>query len=422
MSDMEQRSAAMPVIARVLLVALALADGAAAAAQGRGPGPGRNATPEHERPMVEVAPIRCWWRTSAGAVTIGEPFDVRLTCAVLEADSVQVVPDETRLSVAAVQLKPFEVLGGNHPADTRAGQRRFFQYRYTVRLLDADSIGGDVSLPNLTLTYKVQSRVAVDATLAGRDFTYVLSGLPVHVLSLVPEDGVDIRDAADVGLERLEALRFRARLFDIGALALLGAGILLAISAVVAVVGRARATPVRERSRVPDRRVLRVTRAELDRVAGDAAGGWTAELVAAGHAAMRVIASVAIGRPLAEQPLSRGAAPAEGRIAVRALLPRREGTAVTSATTASDVARALAALPLDASLAHRSGLEALRAALSVFTAAQYASGDAAPDGAALATAVETGRAEASRLERERLWPWSRPATSPGAWREGAART
>src|SRR5260370_36286 len=32
--------------------------------------------------MVQVDPIRCWWRTSAGAVRIGETFDLRLTCAV----------------------------------------------------------------------------------------------------------------------------------------------------------------------------------------------------------------------------------------------------------------------------------------------------------------------------------------------------
>ena len=25
---------------------------------------------------VEVDPIRCWWRTSAGAVRVGEQFDV----------------------------------------------------------------------------------------------------------------------------------------------------------------------------------------------------------------------------------------------------------------------------------------------------------------------------------------------------------
>ena len=36
--------------------------------------------------MVEVDPIRCWWRTSSGAVRLGETFSIGLTCAALEAD------------------------------------------------------------------------------------------------------------------------------------------------------------------------------------------------------------------------------------------------------------------------------------------------------------------------------------------------
>ena len=44
---------------------------------------------------VEVDPIRCWWRTSTGAVHIGEQFDVSLTCAVLETEAVSVVVDES---------------------------------------------------------------------------------------------------------------------------------------------------------------------------------------------------------------------------------------------------------------------------------------------------------------------------------------
>ena len=399
-----------------LVAALALAGPAADQAQRRPPNPDGAAA--RQRPLVEAAPIRCWWRTSTGAVTIGEPFDVRLTCAVIETDSVQVVPDESRLTVAAVQLKPFEVLAGDHPGDTRSGQRRFFQYRYTVRLLDPESIGNDVSLPNLTFTYQVQSRVSEDATLAGRDFTYVMPGLPVHVLSLVPEDGVDIRDGADVGLERVEALRFRSRLFDIGALALLGAGVLLAVGAVVAAVGRARATGVAERPRAPDRRLLSAAGAELSRVAREAAAGWTPELVAAGHAALRVIAALAIGRPVSEQPLPRGAAPADGRISVQGLIPARPGVAVSSAATTVDLDRALAALPADAALERRNGLDALRTALASFTTAQYSDSEGVPDAAVLFDGINAGRSEAARLARERFWPWRAPASAPHAWREG----
>ena len=405
-----------------LLMAIALAVPSMAAAQGRQPaqrpGPSRPAN----RAAVEVAPIRCWWRTSTGAVTIGAPFDVRLTCAVLETDTVQVVPDESRLTVAAVQLKPFEVLGGDHPGDTRAGQRRFFQYRYSVRLIDADSIGNDVSLPNLTFTYRVQSRVSEDSTLTGRDFTYVMPGLPVHVLSLVPEDGVDIRDGADVGLERIEALQFRGRLFEIGALALAGLGIVLVISAAIAAVARARGSEVRGQPRASDRRVLGAAADALSRVSSEAAGGWSPELVSAAHAALRVIAASAIGRPVSEQALAPGAAPADGRLAVRSLIPGRAGVAVTSATTTADVARAIATLPADVPLQKRSGLESLQSALTVFTTTRYVSGEARPDAGALGVAVEAGRAEAARLARERLWNWRARPSAERAWREGAAQS
>src|SRR3954469_9909143 len=77
---------------------------------------------------VEVDPIRCWWRTSAGAIRIGEQFDLSLTCAVLETEAVQVVADESHLDSSVVAMAPFEVIRGTHPASLRSGQRRFFQY------------------------------------------------------------------------------------------------------------------------------------------------------------------------------------------------------------------------------------------------------------------------------------------------------
>ena len=77
------------------------------------------------------------------------------------------MPDESRLTVAAMQLAPFEIVGGDHPPDLRAGDRRFFQYRYRLRLIDADVIGRDVKLPPLAIPYRVQSRVGAGCD-AGR--------------------------------------------------------------------------------------------------------------------------------------------------------------------------------------------------------------------------------------------------------------
>ena len=52
-------------------------------------------------------PIRCWWRTSQGAVSIGEPFDATLTCAARDQVATRTVADETRLAAAVIQLTTF---------------------------------------------------------------------------------------------------------------------------------------------------------------------------------------------------------------------------------------------------------------------------------------------------------------------------
>src|SRR5262249_20325857 len=77
---------------------------------------------------VEADPIRCWWRTSTSAVRVGEPFSLILTCAVVENSTTTVVPDQSRLDPASMQLPPFEVIGGQRNADLHSDQRRFFQY------------------------------------------------------------------------------------------------------------------------------------------------------------------------------------------------------------------------------------------------------------------------------------------------------
>ena len=115
------------------------------------------------RAQEVLDPIRCWWRTSAGAVVIGESFQATLTCAAREQESVRTVPDESRLSAATIQLSPFEILGGSHPPDVRRGSRRFFQYDYQLRIISRDAIGQDVNVPSVTVSYRVHSRVGAAA-------------------------------------------------------------------------------------------------------------------------------------------------------------------------------------------------------------------------------------------------------------------
>ena len=145
---------------------------------------------------VQTDPLQCWWRTSAGAIRVGEPFTVVLTCAVLESDAATVVVDQSRLEPSVVQFAPFEVLGGSHGADIRTDLRRFFQYEYRLRLLAENLFGKDVALPDTKLSYRVQSKVGQNTSLQGRDQSYVLPAQSVRVLSLVPSDASDIRDTS----------------------------------------------------------------------------------------------------------------------------------------------------------------------------------------------------------------------------------
>src|SRR5256885_2714494 len=135
---------------------------------------------------VQTDPLQCWWRTSAGAVRIGEPFTVVLTCAVVETDAATVVVDQTRLEPSVVQFAPFEVLGGFHGADLRTDQRRFFQYEYRLRLIGDGMFGKDAALPETKISYRVQSKVGKNTAIQGRDQTYLLPAQSVRVVSLVP--------------------------------------------------------------------------------------------------------------------------------------------------------------------------------------------------------------------------------------------
>ncbi len=86
-------------------------------------------------------------------------------------------------------------MGGPHPADSASGQRRFFQYQYTLRIINPDAIGKDVRIPDIVLHYRVNSRVAANTSLQGRDLVYLLPTQSIRVASMVPADAGDIRDA-----------------------------------------------------------------------------------------------------------------------------------------------------------------------------------------------------------------------------------
>jgi hypothetical protein len=354
-----------------------------------------------------VEPIRCWRQSSSGAITIGEAFTVTVTCAVFETADTQVVPDESRLNVASIQMAPFEILGGSHPPDVRRGSRRFFQYDYQLRIISPDAIGQDVQVPPLTLTYRVHSRVGAAAKLEGRDLSYLLPAMPIKVLSVVPADASDIRDAAAASLAAVDRWRFRSRLFEAVAIALAVLAAATVVLALVPVARRARAGGAADRARVPDRAVLRGAIEELEALqARTSRDGWSDAGLSRALELMRIVAAIAIGRGVSQKPMPVGSSVPEGRLAASHGLIRPRRVSVSSAVTADDVGRAAAGGGM--SVARQQQLQSLQAGITALTAAQY-SRTPSRDVAALDDAVRQATGLASEVAAERAsWKtWAR---------------
>jgi len=392
---LENRMVQRLILAGLLLAAPALASGQ-----------------ESTRKMVEVDPIRCWWRTSSAAVRMGETFTVGLTCAVLEADGVTVIPDESQLADSAVQLNPFEVIGGSHPPDLRSGQRRFFQYDYVARVINPDVIGQDVPLPNVVVHYRVNSRLPGNAAMQGRDLSYLLPPQTIRVLSLVPSDATDIRDASGASFGRVESLGARAGVFEIAAVTFVALGSLMTIVSLFALARGARRRKTAGERVLPPWRIAFSADRELAAVARESQGGWNDPLIDRALAAMRVTGASLVGSTVS-QSKNAGDADGKGGQIISAgpglldpLVPgRRRGLALSSAITAHDLRQELARLPESAPAARRVQLETLADALAAFTAARYGS-SLERDGSALDSALSAASAVSRRLRTQRLW--SRP--------------
>ncbi len=365
------------------------------------PRAGAPATPVPPAPAGEV-PLQCWWRPAQGAIHVGEIVDVTLTCSALESDTTRAVVDETRLTVAAVQMAPWEIVGGTHPVDTRSGSRRLFQYVYQLRMLDANAIGRDVKLPPLAIPYRVQSRMGADATVAGRDLTHLMPQIPIRVVGQVPGEASDIRDGASASLGEIAALRFRANAWRTGGTVLAALGAVAVIAALLPLAGRLRTSRTRVPGRASDRAVLAFASSRLDALSASSAGGWTPEALREAHAAARLVAAVVLGAGVRQKRLDAAEAVPEGRL----LLTRQFGrhrSAVTASTTAADVTRAIEALAPGAGATERATLERLHDGLSALARAQYlrdASASVDADEAVRAVR-DIGRDTA----RQRLFAW-----------------
>jgi hypothetical protein len=361
---------------------------------------------------VETDPLQCWWRTSAGAIRVGEPFAVVLTCAVLETEAATVVVDQSRLEPSVVQFAPFEVLGGSHGADLRTDQRRFFQYEYRMRLIAENEFGRDVALPETKLSYHVQSRVGQKTALQGRDQAYMLPAQSVRVLSLVPGDAADIRDTSAETFTDIDARAFRANLYTVigGVMFVLAA--LLALLVLVRLLGRFR-KPVAVSDRlITDGTILRGVGRELAAVRKERdAGGWNPGLADRALAALRIAATYAIGRRVGHLPANKLTAegldtPEAGRLILRAGWPRGKRIAVSGAATSQTVTQELARGRSDAR--RTVFLESLARALNTFTTAHFGR-EGALDETALDEALDTSKQVLRRMKLEQNWIMKRLA-------------
>ncbi len=365
----------------------------------------QSATPRQPTPTnVEADPIRCWWRTSAGAVRTGETFSVVLTCAVLETEAVQIVTDEAPLGVNVIQMAPFETVIGSHPADLRTASRRFFQYAYTLRIINPDFIGKDVRIPDLVLHYKVNSRLAGNTSVQGRDQTYVLPPLQVRVLSMVGADAFDVRDGSNETFSAIEALDFRANILRIVAVTLLALAALIALLSIVRLFARTRQrAPVGEHV-LSARAVLGTAEDELASVQRESEQGWTDALSGRALAASRIVAACATNHPVSQRRIADHDDQAgEGRLTRRSR--RGTTTAVWSTLTAETLTDEVVGRTAPATPEQSQLLDSLRTSLATLTAVQYA---ATPvfDRASLDVALSNSVEAVQTLKREHAWPKS----------------
>jgi hypothetical protein len=358
---------------------------------------------------VTTDPLRCWWRTSVAAIRVGEPFSVVLTCAVVETEAVTVVVNRMELEPDAMQLPPFDVVGGSKSDDLQTADERFFQYQYQLRLVSPDLFGKDVKLPELKISYRVRTRTSGEAV-DGRDQTYILPESSVRVLSIVPVDAADIRDASPGTFDEIDRERSRATLLRLIGGVLMGFAVLAALAALVRVFGSVRARAPSTRSVLSDSAILRGVGRELAALRqARSEGGWTPAHTARLLTAVRILGSYALdlpARPAAVDGSVAGSA-ADGELTLRVPgLGGRDATIpgwVTPVVVADELARRQKSLT--ANPQRTAMLEEIQTALTQLTRAQYgreAAGANLPD-QAIDEALAVADRAIGRLKLDSTW-------------------
>lgn len=341
---------------------------------------------------VEVEPITCWWRNSASAVRSGEPFTLILTCQVVETETTKVVPDQSKLDPSVVQLQPFEVISGSRAPDMLVPGKRFFQYEYQLRLINEGAFGADVDVPQLQISYRIESQVARGEAIQGRDLNYNLLPISIRLLSIVPEDTIDIREAPAAAFQAVEARESRAELLElVGTILFVLAGVVL-VAMLVNLYRARRITAKTESWRVPARAIAATAQGTLNDVRQSSRGGWDADLAGRALAAARVAASMVSGKSVGQTRATAGE-PVDGQLLVKGWLGR--GAALVSGSATPQNVK-------DANLA---------SSLQTFTSARYGRTETL-DSSALDEALDTAIGAARRAASQHSWLaelWKRSA-------------
>jgi hypothetical protein len=377
-------------VARVLAAFTVLAGvPSLAAAQTGAPRPGE----------VQSDPIKCWWKADRTAIRVGERFGLVLTCAVIEAGPVTVVPVLNQLEPGALSITPFEVVSGARGDDMVAPPWRYVQFDYAVRLLSDGFFGQDVTIPGVTVTYNLQTAGGTQ----GRDQTYVLPALPMRILSLVPRSASDIRDASGQTFASIASRRFRSSLARVLAWISFAFAAVLGVFAMVRAVAHFRTKSAVTVRKLPVPSVLGGCLDTIRDVAEDASKtGWTPDLARRAVAAMRIAGAVALERPVAQDFVGADAIERDGQLTVRTgwIRPRRVllSASVTSKAIASHLNNGRTLRPNT-----RARLESISEALGVFSAASYGRNGKA-DSSALDAAVESSKDVIRGLRTSARWP------------------
>ena len=295
-----------------------------------------------EGDTTQVDAIQCWRRVDRNAVFVGERLTMTVTCSAVETDTARTLPDQTALEPQTIDVGPFEVLDGEHFEDIVNGPYRFFQYHYTLRIINDISFGQNIEIPPLHIPYRIERRVGDAPALLGRELTYILPPEPIRVVSLVANAIVDIREVAPATFGSASTRGFRANVLTLLAalFGVLAVGI-VALGA-VRISRERRGGAARVERRLPRPLIVHRALGELTRVQqATAEHGWNIESASRALAALRVGGAVAVSGSVALTTVDASTQPREGQLRLRHGLLLTRTALVSSSLTETLLAKRL---------------------------------------------------------------------------------